>query len=431
MLLTYDPRNRVTLRDWSDTTLDVKASYTNFCCIPHAPCGTISESVTRMKTASSHAPTLPSPTQPGFIRRLALPFLLLLSHAHPLALRAAEGWATTEQKEAWKTQAQVFLDKPQAATRHPDSVINSAYIAKIRGWLAGKDYAAIEAEAGRLRTGAVRLESSAWGLAVFHMGIRGAGNGREDALREIEEWMKKEPKSVTAMVSWVDTMTSWAWDARGGGYADTVTEEGGKLFAERLGKAEKFIQQHPEMEGSAMGWMVKLTVLMGQGAKRDAILKMGEQAVAKFPDYGQLYDLVGRMLLPRWYGQPGDAEEWLKHSTAKLPQPAQDEIYASVSLVWLRNEYLSERRDKVFSSKRLDWTKIRSGAGKVLAKHPKSTWLAGNYFIAATQAGDTDAALEIYATWLRGEFDRADTTKPLFEKMVDWMAKAHDLTRSK
>ena len=115
-----------------------------------------------MKTTSSL-------TQPGLIRRLVLPCLLLLFHAKPLALRAAEGWATAEQKAAWKTQAQVFLDKPQTATRHPDSAFNSAYIAKIRSLLAGKDYAAIEAEAVRFLTGAARLESSAWGVAVFHL----------------------------------------------------------------------------------------------------------------------------------------------------------------------------------------------------------------------------------------------------------------------
>ena len=146
-----------------------------------------------MKATSSPAQILPPLTQSGLIRRLALPCLLLLSQASLPALSAAEGWATAEQKEAWKAQAQPFVEKPQVATRNPDSVLNSAHIGKITGWLAKKDYAALEAEAGRLHTGAVRLESSAWALAVFYLGIQSATNDRENTLREIEDWMKKEP----------------------------------------------------------------------------------------------------------------------------------------------------------------------------------------------------------------------------------------------
>ncbi len=230
-----------------------------------------------MKAPSSPALVFSFITQPGFIRRLVLVCLLLLSYTCLPTLSAAEGWATTEQKEAWKAQAQVFLDKPQVATRHPDLVINSAYLARIKSWMANKDYAAIEAEAGRLRTGAVRLESSAWALATFGFGIMGTKNDREDVLRRIEDWMKQEPTSVTAKVAWLETMTSWAWDARGGGYADTVTPEGAKLFDERLDKADGFIQKHPEIENSPTGWIEKLTVLMGQGATKAAILKMGSR----------------------------------------------------------------------------------------------------------------------------------------------------------
>ncbi len=338
--------------------------------------------------------------------------------------------ADTEQKEAWKKQALVFLGKPQVATQRPDSIINQAYLTKVREWMETKDYTALEAEAARLHTGAVRLETSAWALTLFQSGICGTVDDRPATLLDIEEWMKLNPASETALAAWVSTMTAWAWDARGSGYASTITDEGAKLFHERLEKAQEFIQKHPKIENSPLGWVQKLTLLMGQGATRELVVKTGEQAITKFPDYGPLYAKVGTLLLPRWYGQPEDAEDWLKHATAKLPQPKQDEVYASVALVWLNDEYLSEKEDKVFTSKRLDWAKIRSGADKLLAKHPKSTWLAGTYFSVAKQADDADAALEIYALRLRGQYDRSNIKKGPFEKIVDWMAEANGMKRS-
>ena len=345
-------------------------------------------------------------------------------------LQATEFWAPTEQKEVWKKQAAIFLGKPHFATPHPDSIINTAYLTKVREWMETKDYAALEAEAARVRTGGARLETSAWTLYLFHVGITSVKDDRLATLRDIEEWMKQRPASETAQLAWLSTMTAWAWDARGNGYADTITEEGAKLMEDRILKAQTFFQKHPLLENNPLGVMEKLTLIMAKGATRETIFKMGEEAISKFPDYGPLYDKIGCMLLPRWFGQPEDAEDWLKHSTEKLPQSKQDEIYASVALVWLNNGYLSEHEDKVFSAKRLDWSKIRSGVDKLRAKYPKSTWLATNYFIAAQQAGDTDAALDIYANQLRGQYDRSVIKKVPFEKIVDWMAEANGMKRS-
>jgi hypothetical protein len=63
--------------------------------------------------------------------------------------------------------------------------------------------------------------------------------------------------------------TEYAWDARGGGYADTVTEEGCKGFYQRLALAEQALTRAYELDPTdpdAATWM--LQVVLGGGGKK-------------------------------------------------------------------------------------------------------------------------------------------------------------------
>jgi len=48
--------------------------------------------------------------------------------------------------------------------------------------------------------------------------------------QSIDEWEKQHPNSITTPVLRIDFLTRYAWQARGSGFANTVTEDGGLSF---------------------------------------------------------------------------------------------------------------------------------------------------------------------------------------------------------
>jgi len=102
---------------------------------------------------------------------------------------------------------------------------------------------------------------------------------------------------------------SYAWNARGGGYADTVTNEGWRLMNERLAKASEILENaainHPNEKMIAE---IMLRVELGQGKGRERMEKWFHVAVDSDPDDLKAYEMKLYYLLPRWYGS--DEEVW-------------------------------------------------------------------------------------------------------------------------
>ncbi len=62
-----------------------------------------------------------------------------------------------------------------------------------------------------------------------------------------QEWIAQFPASITARVAYADFLREYAWHARGTDLADKVTEEGWRLFGERLESARKMLAEAREL----------------------------------------------------------------------------------------------------------------------------------------------------------------------------------------
>ncbi|HET6406418.1 MAG TPA: hypothetical protein VFG14_00945, partial [Chthoniobacteraceae bacterium] len=94
-----------------------------------------------------------------------------------------------------------------------------------------------------------------------------------------------------------------AWNARGGGYADSVTEDGWKGFREHLEKARKELvaawKLRPDRPEAAARM---IEVVLGQDSKDDHVRNWFDRAVAAQFDYSPAYSGILRAYLPRWGG---------------------------------------------------------------------------------------------------------------------------------
>lgn len=96
-----------------------------------------------------------------------------------------------------------------------------------------------------------------------------------------------------------------AWNARGDGYANTVSEEANRLMQERLAKSaaifEAAYKKYPD--NSEVGESM-IEVELGQGEGMARMEGWFQAAVHADPDDYEAYRAKAYYLLPRWYGSP-------------------------------------------------------------------------------------------------------------------------------
>ena len=97
--------------------------------------------------------------------------------------------------------------------------------------------------------------------------------------------------------------TKYAWEARGSGYANTVTPEGWKLFGERLAAAREALTKAWELDPlDERAPTAMITVCLGDGTGRAEMEKWFRRAMDANPDNRQACHDKLYFLYPRWHG---------------------------------------------------------------------------------------------------------------------------------
>jgi hypothetical protein len=102
----------------------------------------------------------------------------------------------------------------------------------------------------------------------------------------------------------------YAWDARGNGFANTVTADGWKLFAERLNKADAALEKAWSLDSTnSEAATLMLEVELGQGKGRNRMELWFKRAMDSDPDNYSACFRKMYYLEPKWYGS---ADEMVK-----------------------------------------------------------------------------------------------------------------------
>jgi hypothetical protein len=138
------------------------------------------------------------------------------------------------------------------------------------------------------------------------------------------------PQSTTAPIALADSYIAYAWDARGDGTADTVSDSGWKLFAEHMAKAKTILvdaSASAKAKNCPEWYAAMLGVAQGQSWDLDQTTALFEQAVASEPAYQYYYRAYANILLPQWSGEEGDAARFAEESANRIGGEAGDALY--------------------------------------------------------------------------------------------------------
>jgi hypothetical protein len=202
----------------------------------------------------------------------------------------------------------------------------------------------------------------------------------------------------------------YAWDARGNGFAGTVTDGGWQLFGERLQAAQKAINRALDKDPHVAGGSVEmLAVLQGLPEDRAEMEKWFRRAVADDPDAYEAYVRKMYYLTPKWHGSDEDqfafgreclaTQRWESRIPFLLLQ-SHDNIYEGR---WrqLRQQATTQQeastarnraRTEFYATHPEVWPDIQKLYDGYLAWNPKAVYDMADYAQFALMCGHLDVA---------------------------------------
>lgn len=206
--------------------------------------------------------------------------------------------------------------------------------------LKEEKFVELDCLADRARTGKERLPGGLWKIHLLYQGLRQPVPSPVHATQEdwtgflqrLQRWVKARPESITARVALALAYLGYANDARGTGYANTVSESGWKLFGERTAEAQRILKEASKLASKCPEWYVAMQMVsVNQSWPANEARALFEEANKFEPEYYTYARDLAYYLLPKWSGEPGDTEKFLQEAADRVGGDKGDILYFQVA----------------------------------------------------------------------------------------------------
>ena len=210
----------------------------------------------------------------------------------------------------------------------PEPMMEKRLETTYRILLQKRQFASLDAIGHTLRTRRILGPSGTWLLGYLYRSLEPEDSQNARFIDYVEEWSKELPESLTAHHLLGDALVQWAWDARGGGWASEVTEEGWKLFEERLRRAVPHLERAASEGKDPYALAELIQAGMGLGYPREKVRGFLDAAVTIDPHHAhEPYRAYARYLMPRWHGEPGELDDYIEESVKRTRSEMGDSLY--------------------------------------------------------------------------------------------------------
>lgn len=246
--------------------------------------------------------------------------------------------------------------------------------------------------ADQARATKARFSGGMWKLHAFYFGLNKPRPGhptQEDWQQHIslvEHWTELDPQSITPRIVLAESYDSYGWDARGGGYANSVSDSGWKLLGQRLEKARQILNEAKSLNSKCPEWYVAMQdISQGQDwdlPQRTALL---QEAVAFDPSYQYYYRAYAFLLLPKWGGQDGDAAHFAEKAANKIGGDDGDILYFMIA-----SKVVCACEEPEYSY--FSWPRLQKGFAATEKRYGPDLLNTNNLAMMAVKSGDWVAA---------------------------------------
>jgi tetratricopeptide (TPR) repeat protein len=183
--------------------------------------------------------------------------------------------------------------------------------------LTHRDFDLIDRAADAARVSKEKVSGGYWKLQKLYVGLETPFTATSDYewkqhLELLKEWVAAKPNSLTAKAALAQSYVQFAWRARGGGFANTVSQENWERFYERLDYAYAVLTTNIDrgQQVCPKWYSVMQQIALGQGWDRKTYENLFAQAVRE-PTWYDAYRQKAIYLLPQWHGKPGELEGYV------------------------------------------------------------------------------------------------------------------------
>lgn len=211
-------------------------------------------------------------------------------------------------------------------------------------------------------------------------------------------WKSRIPGSRHVALAEAGLLRQRAWDARGGGYANTVSAETWKLFEDLHQQAERVLLDAPSASRELPAWhSMMIQVSQDLTYPKHSTVSLLEKAAAKWPNYYHFFELVATRYQPIWGGSwrkvESFAADWSRRYAEQYGEG--DTLYARI--------YVRLRNFDSFAEMSPDWNKLKKGLEEIVLRFPKSIEYRNYLASFACAARDKSAYVKAMAALERGD----------------------------
>ncbi len=365
--------------------------------------------------------------------------LALISFANFSAAAATSTNSPAASDQAAETKHRVgSLEWFAKTLPYPATVVESAEATEMsnittqaRTLFQARDFEKLDTFVQKLRDSKEQFASGTWKFYFAYCSISLAEEASEEEWKAhfaaLHDWTNARPQSITARVALASALASYAWKARGSGWANEVAEQGWQLFGERLNEASKVLVGARSLkEQCPYAWSILFQTELGLSTSRRVFDANFQRAITEWPGYMPFYQRRAWYLLPRWNGREGEWEADLAKSADKIGGEEGDMLYARV--VWSMHQ--SQLFSNIFNENAISWPRVNKGMEAIEKRFPDSLQAKSEHAYLAAIARDA-ATTRKYFSQIQGQVDLSIwRSREKFLQCADWSSVQEDQARA-
>jgi hypothetical protein len=284
---------------------------------------------------------------------------------------------------------------PVAPQATPPEDTEEIYAAHINTLVAQEDFAQLELEAKKARVEKSRVIGGTFKTLLFYDAV--AVPAQIGPLKDsdyasqfevINRWILKFPQSATARIALANLYRHHAGFARGSGMANTVTDNGWRLFSARNGRAKAKLLEAATLKDRDPYWYeVMENIALAEGWEHSQMRELVDNAVAFEPEYYHFRREYSNYLQTKWYGEPGDTLRYAKEAADSLPEPSGSIVYFELSSI--EACYCGDVESRFTA---LSWPRAKEGYANLVRLYGIQNRKANRFALMAMMKGDREAA---------------------------------------
>ena len=195
----------------------------------------------------------------------------------------------------------------------------------------------LEKIATDFRTSKEEFSDGEWKLSVLYDGLsyylkNASEENWVNRLEKLKQWVQKKPNSVTAHVAMTECLVGYAFFGRTQKWSRDVSENQWKLFYDRMNEAIDVLNEVKGSRENYPEWTAAYQRITFGNWDRGKYETQFKEAISKEPTYNMCYFRKALTLLPWWYGNPGEWEQFARAAADKVGGIEGDILYARI--VW-------------------------------------------------------------------------------------------------